>query len=224
MTSNNRFPYKLVSILSVLIGSISLITFFAFVLGGPINIIDLELDSTGVLLTNTFLSIMFFVQHSLMVRDSVQSKIIKIIPRISFYAFHSIISGTILFWVIFLWQESPEIITSIPEPYVYLLRFLQFISISGLIWGVKSLSNFDPFGRKQISKFIKNQKEEQENQFVYRGPYNFIRHPFYFFHPYNDLGLPDNFGRQVIIYLPLDCLDSNRHDPGGKGSCEPDWR
>ena len=55
------------------------------------------------------------------------------------------------------------------------------MSIVGLILGLKSLRGFDPFGRKQISKFINNQKEEKENQFVYSGPYNFVRHPFYFF-------------------------------------------
>jgi methanethiol S-methyltransferase len=176
-----KFPYKIISTLSVLIGSLSFVIFFAFVLGGPLNIVDLELDNIGTMLTNTFLSVIFFIQHSLMVRDSIRSKITKLIPSESFYAFHSIISGTTLFSVIILWQESPIIITSISSPYVFILRFLQFISILGLIWGVKSLRDFDPFGRKQISKFIKNQKEEQAHQFVYSGPYNFIRHPFYFF-------------------------------------------
>ncbi|MBU4033902.1 MAG: DUF1295 domain-containing protein [Proteobacteria bacterium] len=175
------FSYKLLSVISVFIGSISLVLFFAFVLGGPLKIIDLKLDDTGTLLTNTFLSVMYFVQHSLMIRDSIRSKIIKILPNESFYAFHSISSGTTLFLVIIFWQESPSIITSFAEPYCVILRLLQFISILGLIWGVKSLKTFDPFGRKQISKFIKNKKAEQENQFVYSGPYNFIRHPFYFF-------------------------------------------
>jgi protein-S-isoprenylcysteine O-methyltransferase Ste14 len=176
-----RFPYKLISIFSLLIGSISLIIFLSFVLFGPLNLIDLELGNFEAMLINTFLSLMFFLQHSLIIRDSIRNKIIKIIPSESFYAFHSIVSGTTLLLAIILWQKSTFIVISITEPYIPILRLLQFISILGLIWGVKSLSNFDPFGRKQISKFIKNEKEAQENNFVYRGPYKIIRHPFYFF-------------------------------------------
>ncbi len=82
--------------------------------------------------------------------------------------------------IIILWQESPSILMSITEPYIYLLRAIQFASILGLVWAVKSLSNFDPFGRKQISKFINNQKEAQ-GKLIYSGAYNYIRHPFYFF-------------------------------------------
>ena len=176
-----KFIYKFTSILSVLIGVISLIIFFIFVLGGPLNIIDLELDNSGAMQINTLLSLLFFVEHSLMVRDSISSKITKIIPSESFYAFHSIVSGSTLLLVVILWQESPLIITFFSAPYVFILRLVQFISILGLIWGVKSLRNFDPFGRKQISRFIRRQKEEQENKFIYSGPYHFVRHPFYFF-------------------------------------------
>lgn len=176
-----RFLYKSISVLSVLAGSISLIVFFVFVLGGPLNLIDLKLDSGETILIDIFLSVMFFMQHSLMVRGSIRNKITKVIPSESFYAFHSVVSGTTLFGVIVLWQESPAIITSVPVPYALVLRFLQCVAILGLIWAVKSLKDFDPFGRKQISKFLNKQEEDQVHQFVYSGPYNFIRHPFYFF-------------------------------------------
>lgn len=174
------FFYKSITVLSVFIGSISFIIFFSFVLFGPLNIIELELGNLGTILINTLLSFMFFFQHSIMIRESIRSKIIKIIPNESFYAFYSIISGTTLILVIVLWQKSSYVILSITEPHSYMLRFLQLASIMGLIWGVKSLRKFDPFGRIQIYRYINNRQEQKMN-FVSRGPYKIIRHPFYFF-------------------------------------------
>jgi protein-S-isoprenylcysteine O-methyltransferase Ste14 len=177
----NIFAYKTISNLSVAIGGISLIAFLIFVIGGPFNIIDLNLDSVETILANTFLSVLFFLQHSLMIRSSVRKRVVNIIPKESFYAFFSIVSGATLFMVVTLWQESAEIILSIPAPYAYLLRGLQLIAILGLIWSVKSLKHFDIFGRREIARHINNKHDEQEIEIVYNGPYNLIRHPFYFF-------------------------------------------
>lgn len=172
--------YKALSKLSLVCGSISLLLFFHFVLFGPFNIIQLKLGNTTVILFNFLLSAIYFTQHSLMIRSSVRQKIDHYLPKESFYAFHSICSGLLLASTVLLWQETDLSIFSAAEPYNYLLRTIEIISIIGLLWAIRSLTGFDPFGRKQISNYLNNRKIEAQI-FVLRGPYKITRHPFYFF-------------------------------------------
>jgi len=115
-----------------------------------------------------------------MVRVSIREKIEQLIPQKSFSAFFAIFSGIMLTLVVLFWQESPYVIFSISTPYTYALYFLQSAAVVGIIWGIRSLKNFDPFGNKQISLFI-NKKPERVGKFKLRGPYKFTRHPLYFF-------------------------------------------
>jgi protein-S-isoprenylcysteine O-methyltransferase Ste14 len=115
-----------------------------------------------------------------MIRSSVRQKIDHYLPKESFYAFHSICSGLLLASTVLLWQETDLSIFSAAEPYNYLLRTIEIISIIGLLWAIRSLTGFDPFGRKQISNYLNNRKIEAQI-FVLRGPYKITRHPFYFF-------------------------------------------
>lgn len=153
--------------------------FGMIIIFGPLNLIDLGLGNTQIILVDTILSLAFFLQHSLMIRDSFRSKVAKTIPQELYPAAYSIASGIMLSLVIILWQESPLTLFSISEPYVYLLRLLQFASVLGLLWAAQALSGFDPFGNKQISAFI-NKRKETPGPLVYRGPYGYVRHPFYF--------------------------------------------
>ena len=162
----NPFSYRLISITSVVVGLISLVAFFFFVLLGPFKIVELNTANTHTLLLNSLLSILFFAQHSIIIRQPVKEKITSMLPSECFYAFHSIISGTILLGVVILWQKSPVVITLINKPYSYLLFSLQFLAIIGLMWGVKSLKDFDPFGRKQISKHLKKKKYKGVSLFI----------------------------------------------------------
>jgi protein-S-isoprenylcysteine O-methyltransferase Ste14 len=115
-----------------------------------------------------------------MIRSSVRRKIDHYLPKESFYAFHSICSGLLLASTVLLWQETDLSVFSAAEPYNYLFRTVEIISIIGLLWAIRSLTGFDPFGRKQISNYLNNRKIEAQI-FVLRGPYKITRHPFYFF-------------------------------------------
>ncbi len=175
-----KTQYKILSWLSVFVGSVSLFLFFHFILLGPLKLVAIGLNTSNAILLNLFLSTLYFTQHSAMVRKSVRRKIEPFLPKESFYAFHSITSGVLLSATVLLWQQTDIIIYSIAKPYIYLSYFLCIIAVLGLLWAITSLSNFDPFGRKQISNYL--QKRELTSQsFVIRGPYKFTRHPFYFF-------------------------------------------
>jgi protein-S-isoprenylcysteine O-methyltransferase Ste14 len=115
-----------------------------------------------------------------MIRKSVRNRIDQYLPKESFYSFHSITSGSLLGATVIFWQPTDFIIFSVSFPYRYLLFLFTAIAIVGLLWAIVSLSNFDPFGRKQISDYLQNRKTETQD-FVLRGPYKITRHPFYFF-------------------------------------------
>ncbi len=172
--------YKTLSSLSVFIGSISLFLFFHFVICGPFKAFDFQFSISTAIVFNFLLSAVFFIQHSLMIRKAVREKIDRYLPKESFYAFHSICSGILLGSTVLLWQETDLLLLSVSEPYNYLFRTITISSIVGLLWAIKSLTDFDPFGRKQISNFLKNRKIEDQ-VFILRGPYKITRHPFYFF-------------------------------------------
>jgi protein-S-isoprenylcysteine O-methyltransferase Ste14 len=78
------------------------------------------------------------------------------------------------------WQESSYIIFSVTGLFIYSLRIPWVISAFGLIWGIKSLKEFDLFGRNQIDKYMNN-REDKEMEFVSRGPCKIVRNPFYLF-------------------------------------------
>jgi methanethiol S-methyltransferase len=172
--------YKFISNCSVFIGSLSFLLFFCFIFFGPLDLIDFKLGRWGIIIFDAFLSFLFFLQHSLVIRITIRNKIIKMIPEETFYAFYSILSGLNLILFVLFWQKSSYLVFAVSEPYLYLLRFLSIAAVLGLIWGVKSLSSFDPFGRRKILKHI-GERKEVEGAFVSRGAYNVTRHPFYFF-------------------------------------------
>ncbi len=175
-----KTKYRFISRLSVVIGSVSLLLFLHFVLFGTFNIVHFELSGWGALFLNLLLSFVFFLQHSVMIRTEVRSRIEPYLPAESFYAVHSICSGLLLSAAVLLWQETNWLLLVVPLPWKYLLYSFTLISIVGLLWATLSLTDFDPFGRKQISNFLENRKRK-EQIFILRGAYKITRHPFYFF-------------------------------------------
>lgn len=180
MESQTHWLHKGISLLSILIGSTSLFFFVHFVLFGPFGLIDLRLSNLAAVSVNIIFSLLFFIQHSVMIRRSVRQIIERILPPETFYAFHSICSGILLCITLLLWQETDLLIYTIPKPYSYIADAFIGISLGGLLWAIRSLTEFDPFGRKKIRNFIKSQ-EPKKQVFTLRGAYKITRHPFYFF-------------------------------------------
>lgn len=178
MEANKK--YRLIAVCSFLLGTISLLVFFHFIIFGPFNLVTLSLAPAQAILLDSILLTLFFTQHSLMIRKSVRTKVESYIPKESFYAFHCICTSILLLAVTLLWQSLEITIFSIPKPYSYLCNLATLTGVAGLIWAIVSLKHFDPFGRKQIADHLKG-NQLQELQFTVSGPYHLTRHPFYFF-------------------------------------------
>lgn len=176
----NRFIAYTVIVLSIVIGGGSLLIFGAFVINGPFTIIRFDTSEVQSLLWDGVLAILFFVQHSGMIRRSFQTWLSFVIPRYYHSAIYSIVSGIVLIAMVLFWQTSPTILFRIHGPFQLVPRVISLLAIAGFIWGVRALGAFDPFGKLPII-FHLHGKQPQPSNCIIKGPYLWVRHPLYFY-------------------------------------------
>jgi len=165
---------------ATLIGGASLVAFMVFLFAGPFNIMLLRVSDKGALIINTGLSLLFFIQHSVMIRKSFREKIGRFLPEVYFSAFFAIASGIVLMIVILFWQKTVYSFADADGVFYWVLRLLFLVAVGGFYWGSSALGFFDPFGRRAIKKHLNSEKSEPVS-FTVKGPYRWIRHPLYFF-------------------------------------------
>lgn len=170
---------KLVIYSARAIGAGSLILFYSFLFMGTFTLINFDIGLLPALTLDAVLSLIFFLQHSLLIRKNVRDRLLKIIPDLYYCAFYAITSGAALLIMILFWQRTVVIASA--EGLIYWLLRLSFIlSTAGFYWGVKALGTFDPFGVLKIKLTMRN-KEPKIAPLAIKGPYRWVRHPLYFF-------------------------------------------
>ena len=176
----NRFAAYCVIVLATVLGGGSLLLFGAFLIIGPFTIIYFDASEEQVLIWNGFLSMLFFIQHSGMMRATFRTWLSSAIPRYYHPATYAIVSGIVLTIVVLLWQTSQTVLFRIQGTLQVLPRAISLLAIAGFIWGVLALRTFDAFGRIPIVVHLRG-KQLQPQEFILRGPYLWVRHPLYFF-------------------------------------------
>jgi protein-S-isoprenylcysteine O-methyltransferase Ste14 len=156
------------------------IMFMIFLFMGSFTIIDLQLGERNALLIDAFLSIIFFLQHSILVRRGIRQKLTKFM-RVEYYsAFYGLTSGIAWLLVLVFWQKSPTLIARADGIVFWMLRVLFCLPIIGFYWGSKSLGSFDMLGVKPLMRYISNRPDKPQ-QITAKGPYRWVRHPLYLF-------------------------------------------
>lgn len=176
----NRFAAYGIMVLSIVLGSGSLLLFGIFLINGPFTIIPFDASEGQVLVWDGFLSIFFFIQHSVMTRKTFRARLFSAIPRHYHPATYSIASGIVLIFVVLLWQTSQSVIFQVRGPLRLLPLSISLLAVAGFGWGAYALRAFDAFGRIPIKVHLSGRKLRPPD-FVLRGPYLWVRHPFYFF-------------------------------------------
>ena len=156
------------------------IMFWLFLFMGSFTIINLHLSERSALLIDAFLSIVFFLQHSILVRPGIKHRLAKVIPEEYYSAFYGLTSGIFLLPVLIFWQKSPTLIASTDGIIYWILRVLFFLCFAGFFWGSKSLGSFDMLGVKRLLRYISNRPGKPQ-QITAKGPYRWARHPLYLF-------------------------------------------
>ena len=166
--------------ITVIIGFGALSTFIIFLYTGPFNWVKLGINEEQGLMLNTLLSLIFFLQHSGMVRREFRRRMQNIIPPHYHGAVYTIVSGLVLFVFLIFWQSSENMLLDVQGLPAIIMRSFFFLAILGTCWGMWALRSVDMFG---LDAVVKNQKDKQSDSktFTVRGPYRWVRHPLYLF-------------------------------------------
>jgi methanethiol S-methyltransferase len=166
--------------MAILLGGGSLLLFGVFLVIGPITIVRFSATEHQALLWDGLLSILFFIQHSGMMRTSFRTWLAPIVPRHYHPSTYAIASGIALTAAVLFWQPSQTVLYQAEGMLRLLARAIAVLAIAGFSWGVRALGNFDSFGLIPIRVYLRGKQLRAPNVIV-RGPYLWVRHPLYFF-------------------------------------------
>jgi len=161
-------------------GRVSMLLFVIFLYLGPLNFIRLNLSEISVLAWNGILSVVFFIQHSFMIRRSFRNRLSGFIPSYYDGAIFTIVSSIVLLAVIVFWQSSATVIYELQGFLHWIARGIFILAIAGIGWSAYTLKPFDLFGRAPIKAYLSGKPLRPQN-FTAQGPYLWVRHPLYFF-------------------------------------------
>jgi protein-S-isoprenylcysteine O-methyltransferase Ste14 len=169
----------LLVVMTCLLGGGSLFLFALFLFLGSLDLINLGLDAVMALGIDAGLSLAFFVQHSVMIRQSFRRHLARILSEKYHAPLYTMVSGVFLLGVVFFWQSLDYQVLTLTGWLRWAARFIFFVALAGFFWGVLSLGFFDPFGLKP---FLPDRLAlpAQPQGLVVRGPYLWVRHPLYF--------------------------------------------
>lgn len=174
------FMLRLLIFLTLAIGGGSVLLFAWFLLFGTPWPIYLVPSDSARLVWDSLLCLVFFVQHSVMIRRSAKKRMTKHVPAIYQPALYSIASGLALLALIILWQPASRFVWHLHGPGRWISGFIAAAAIAGFIWGIRALGEFDPFGTLPLKAALGGACPPSL-PFVARGPYRYVRHPLYLF-------------------------------------------
>lgn len=180
MPGPNRFAAYVVMILAVLLGGGSLLLFAVFLGIGAFGPVLFRASQTQILLWDGFLCLVFFVQHSGMVRKSSKKRFARIIHSRYHPAAYSIASGIALTVMVVLWQPSHVVLYKGGTQVLIAMHVLGVLALLGFFSGIRALGNFDTFGLEPVRAYVRGTTAEPSD-FRLKGPYLWVRHPLYLF-------------------------------------------
>jgi methanethiol S-methyltransferase len=173
----SRFTAHALASLSIVIGVGSLVVFTIFLYTGPVHSKNLGLGIVSALVLDASLCLVFFLQHSGMIRKSTKRCMSRVISEQGFGAVFSIVAGITLLALVLLWQETALVLASADGYYRWSFRAVFFLAIAGQVWGIWSLKSADLFGTESVLR--RSDATPPPAPMVVRGPYRWVRHPLY---------------------------------------------
>ncbi|PIE68220.1 MAG: hypothetical protein CSA23_00020 [Deltaproteobacteria bacterium] len=178
-----RIPKKSAAMILVVcayvFGGGGMLAWMAFIVLGPQYHWHLGLSSAGSLLVDTLLCLLFFFQHSLMVRRRFHIWLTRFVRPDFHGALYASVSGCCLLFLILFWQPVGLPLWSPPA---WILWGLGLIILSALAvgwWGSRSLEEFDALGVKSALAAFNGPRQMGQVDFIVRGPFRWVRHPLY---------------------------------------------
>jgi methanethiol S-methyltransferase len=166
---------------AICVGGVSLLLFLVFLFGGALNLVQMGLNNQAILLWDGLISIIFFAQHSIMIRRGFSSWFATVLPRFYHGIVFTITSGSVLAGAMLTWQPSTIALYEFDGVCRLLFRAVFFLGLAGCLWSsytLRSVRSCDPFGLAATSEDL-SVTETGPPQLVVRGPYAYVRHPVY---------------------------------------------
>lgn len=180
MDNQERAIAKIIMLAAIYLGRASMLLFVVFLFVGSLGLVELGLSHASALLWDGLLSLLFFAQHSGMIRRSFRAGLTRLVPPHYIEAVFSLVSSLLLIAVVLFWQSSTAVIVELEGVARWAARGVFLLGMAGLVWGVIALKSLDPFGAKAIKNHLE-QRQPRPQQFQAKGPYLWVRHPLYFF-------------------------------------------
>ena len=163
-----------------LLGGGAMLLFVWFLFAGALYWVDLGLGEIATLVVDAGLCMAFFVQHSGMIRRSFRRRLSPLLPEPYHGALFATASAVALIVLIVLWQGSGHTLASFQGLARWLLRAVSVLALAGLVWGIRALRTFDPYGIQAVRHHLRGTQPRPE-PIAARGPYRWVRHPLYLF-------------------------------------------
>jgi methanethiol S-methyltransferase len=166
---------RLIVALAVVIGTGSIIL---LVLAGSRTFTDFGWSERDILLWDATLSLLFFIQHSGMVRKQFRTWLAPVIPAVYHGAVYTLGSGIVLAAVVICWQRSGIVFWAGEGMERIVMQGIGFLGVLVFAWGVRSFQTFDIFGIAPLRARLHG-RTFVPGPFEIRGPYRWVRHPLY---------------------------------------------
>lgn len=157
------------------VGSVALFAIWPL---GSLRIARPQWSEPLILSWDVLLSLLFFVQHSAMLRRGARARIAAVIPPLYQSAVYATASGVALLVVVLLWQPSTVRLFTLDPPWRFVAHGFALAALALFIWGFRSLRSFDPLGIRPLTGHLRS-KPSQPCPLAIRGAYHFVRHPLY---------------------------------------------
>ena len=177
---SQKFLGYLILVVASMVGSFSLLLFGFFLFGDSFTVVDLGYSRIGVLVWDSLLCLMFFAQHSTMIRKAFRHRLTAIVPHPFQGALYAVASGAVLIVIVLFWQNTEQTLISLQGNSRWVAHGVFFASLIGMMWGMRALRSFDMFGIQPILAHIRA-SHVRAMPLTIRGPYRWVRHPLYFF-------------------------------------------
>lgn len=132
--------------LAWILGAGSLLLFGSFLWTGGVVGLEFSFTPLSALLWDVFLCIVFFAQHTVLIRRPVRNALRKAIPDHFYGLAYTYTSALALALVVVLWQHAGGHLYIVYGVGRWVLRTILLLAFVGVLWGIGSLERFDAFG------------------------------------------------------------------------------
>ncbi|MBN9663853.1 MAG: hypothetical protein J0H49_36980 [Acidobacteria bacterium] len=165
--------------LTVLTGVGSFVVFGQFLGGMGLGLFEFGFGPWAAAFFDAALCLIFFLQHSGMVRRSFREWSEQWIPSWLSRALYTFASAFALVLLCVLWQTVDATPVILGGSLNLILRAVSFLALLSFVWAFVSIEGFDAFGTGDVLARFRH-RSHPPVPLAISGPYRWVRHPFYF--------------------------------------------